>query len=173
MWSSESAHQARVSAVCTLRTLEWASVLTPEPRSARTAGQTGRDPGYGTSRLPKILSTGRLQHFTPLKRCAVPRATVVRQCATVLSGSERIQTDSAGRAVSRRIRLTMRLTGERAEGERFELSIRLTTDNGFRDRRIRPLCHPSAGGRRTAAGAALAEKEGFEPSMEPFSPITP
>ena len=30
-----------------------------------------------------------------------------------------------------------------AEGERFELSIRQTTDNGFRDRRIRPLCHPS------------------------------
>src|SRR5712671_3940668 len=60
-----------------------------------------------------------------------------------------------------------------AEGEGFEPSIRLTTDNGFRDRRIRPLCHPSAGGRRTAAGAALAEKEGFEPSMEPFSPITP
>ena len=32
----------------------------------------------------------------------------------------------------------------RAEGEGFEPSIRLTTDNGFRDRRIRPLCHPSA-----------------------------
>jgi hypothetical protein len=30
-----------------------------------------------------------------------------------------------------------------AEGEGFEPSIRLTTDNGFRDRRIRPLCHPS------------------------------
>src|SRR4051812_13505282 len=29
------------------------------------------------------------------------------------------------------------------EGEGFEPSIRLTTDNGFRDRRIRPLCHPS------------------------------
>ena len=33
----------------------------------------------------------------------------------------------------------------RAEGEGFEPSIRLTTDNGFRDRRIRPLCHPSGG----------------------------
>jgi hypothetical protein len=32
---------------------------------------------------------------------------------------------------------------EEAEGEGFEPSIRLTTDNGFRDRRIRPLCHPS------------------------------
>jgi hypothetical protein len=70
-------------------------------------------------------------------------------------------------------RSTKRLPGVKAEGEGFEPSIRLTTDNGFRDRRIRPLCHPSAGGRRTAAGAALAEKEGFEPSMEPFSPITP
>jgi|EndMetStandDraft_9_1072997.scaffolds.fasta_scaffold776942_1 hypothetical protein len=49
-----------------------------------------------------------------------------------------------------------------AEGEGFEPSIRLTTDNGFRDRRIRPLCHPSE-----------AEKEGFEPSMETFIPITP
>src|SRR5262249_21454317 len=48
------------------------------------------------------------------------------------------------------------------EGEGFEPSIRLTTDNGFRDRRIRPLCHPSE-----------AEKEGFEPSMETFIPITP
>ena len=45
------------------------------------------------------------------------------------------------------------------------------TDNGFRDRRIRPLCHPSAGARDR--GVALTEKEGFEPSMEPFSPITP
>jgi hypothetical protein len=32
---------------------------------------------------------------------------------------------------------------DQAEGEGFEPSIRLTTDNGFRDRRIRPLCHPS------------------------------
>ncbi len=39
----------------------------------------------------------------------------------------------------------MRFLSE-AEGEGFEPSIRLTTDNGFRDRRIRPLCHPSAAG---------------------------
>jgi hypothetical protein len=31
----------------------------------------------------------------------------------------------------------------RAEGERFELSRDVTAPNGFRDRRIRPLCHPS------------------------------
>src|SRR4051812_9572830 len=55
---------------------------------------------------------------------------------------------------------------DRAEGRGFEPPIRLTTDNGFRDRRIRPLCHPSAGARDR--GVALTEKEGFEPSMEPF-----
>ncbi len=52
---------------------------------------------------------------------------------------------------------------EEAEGEGFEPSIRLTTDNGFRDRRIRPLCHPSI----------EAEKEGFEPSKEVSTPLTP
>ena len=51
-----------------------------------------------------------------------------------------------------------------AEGEGFEPSIRLTTDNGFRDRRIRPLCHPST---------EEAEKEGFEPSKEVITPLTP
>ncbi len=75
------------------------------------------------------------------------------------------------------------------------------TPNGFRDRRIRPLCHPSARAQTThetvpfprsrrgegdaAQGGRLrpsqdaptrgseAEKEGFEPSMEEFTPITP
>src|SRR5688572_6476965 len=37
------------------------------------------------------------------------------------------------------------LSVEPAEGGRFELPTRLTTGNGFRDRRIRPLCHPSEG----------------------------
>ena len=55
-----------------------------------------------------------------------------------------------------------------AEGEGFEPSIRLTTDNGFRDRRIRPLCHPSG-----AVPTAEAEKEGFEPSKEVITPLTP
>jgi hypothetical protein len=32
----------------------------------------------------------------------------------------------------------------KAEGEGFEPSSDLTARNGFRDRRIRPLCHPSA-----------------------------
>ena len=42
----------------------------------------------------------------------------------------------------------------KAEGEGFEPSIRLTTDNGFRDRRIRPLCHPS-GDQATRASAGV------------------
>ena len=58
----------------------------------------------------------------------------------------------------------------KAEGEGFEPSIRLTTDNGFRDRRIRPLCHPSDGWCERSVGA---EKEGFEPSREEFTPLTP
>ena len=41
-----------------------------------------------------------------------------------------------------------------AEGEGFEPSIRLTTDNGFRDRRIRPLCHPSERMNRVPAAAS-------------------
>src|SRR5581483_5099887 len=40
---------------------------------------------------------------------------------------------------------------ERAEGEGFEPSTRRTTGNGFRDRRIRPLCHPSGRGMVAAA----------------------
>ena len=40
--------------------------------------------------------------------------------------------------VSRRFWLSL------AEGEGFEPSSDLTARNGFRDRRIRPLCHPSA-----------------------------
>ena len=65
-----------------------------------------------------------------------------------------------------------------AEGERFELSIRQTTDNGFRDRRIRPLCHPSDGltHRRQPSLSSVpdgAEKEGFEPSRQGVPHLTP
>jgi hypothetical protein len=108
-----------------------------------------------------------------------------------------------------------------AEGEGFEPSTSLTTRNGFRDRRIRPLCHPSevkqgtagvsrfpdaslgvrrpmgqcsrrtarrlergqrreaapepgsAGREGTPVREARAEKEGFEPSKEEISPLTP
>ena len=51
-----------------------------------------------------------------------------------------------------------------AEGEGFEPSTDPEARNGFRDRRIRPLCHPSGG---------EAEKEGFEPSKEVSTPLTP
>jgi hypothetical protein len=39
-------------------------------------------------------------------------------------------------------------SGRKAEGEGFEPSSDETARNGFRDRRIRPLCHPSAGALR-------------------------
>jgi hypothetical protein len=48
--------------------------------------------------------------------------------------------------------------------------------NGFRDRRIRPLCHPSAVGVQRIRGLTKtceAEKEGFEPSKEVSTPLTP
>src|SRR5215210_3221172 len=56
----------------------------------------------------------------------------------------------------------MRFLSE-AEGEGFEPSSDPKARNGFRDRRIRPLCHPS---RPTPAAGSEAEKEGFEPSKE-------
>ena len=42
---------------------------------------------------------------------------------------------------------------KRAEGEGFEPSSDPRARNGFRDRRIRPLCHPSEGTHRVPAGA--------------------
>ena len=51
---------------------------------------------------------------------------------------------------------------QQAEGEGFEPSIRLTTDNGFRDRRIRPLCHPSDG----SGASALRSGEGGIRTLE-------
>ncbi len=73
-----------------------------------------------------------------------------------------------GRACAQ-TRMESGFAGYRAEGEGFEPSSDLTARNGFRDRRIRPLCHPSE--RRHTDGEA--EKEGFEPSKEVITPLTP
>ena len=70
-------------------------------------------------------------------------------------------------SIARAARKNLGRCGGKAEGEGFEPSIRLTTDNGFRDRRIRPLCHPSGEVR------SETEKEGFEPSREVITPLTP
>src|SRR3954453_2934592 len=61
-----------------------------------------------------------------------------------------------------------------AEGERFELSIRLTTDNGFRDRRIRPLCHPSSGegGIRTLDGEITPHNALAGRRLQPLGPFS-
>src|SRR6266540_968230 len=78
--------------------------------------------------------------------------------------------------------VTMRLLGE-AEGEGFEPSSDPRARNGFRDRRIRPLCHPS-GGRHSVAGSgpdradAVAEpvlfdsyaREVGKPPLAPYPP---
>ena len=78
------------------------------------------------------------------------------------SGSmrSRAEADPGGGGV--RMRLLERDLTKEAEGEGFEPSSDGTARNGFRDRRIRPLCHPSE-----------AETEGFEPSMQVFTHITP
>ena|SRR5215471_7336097 len=69
-------------------------------------------------------------------------------------------TASLGRHVTR---LVQRETAWEAEGVRFELTSRRTTGNGFRDRRIRPLCHPSGG---AEAGASTRGGEGGIRTLE-------
>src|SRR6266536_3985851 len=59
----------------------------------------------------------------------------------------------------------MRFLSE-AEGEGFEPSSDLTARNGFRDRRIRPLCHPSRptrGGVRGGEGGIRTLEGGMNP----------
>ena len=65
--------------------------------------------------------------------------------------------------------LNKRFLGE-AEGAGFEPSTGLTTRNGIRDRRIRALCHPSGSELKRKPEA---EKDGFEPSKEVITPLTP
>ena len=73
---------------------------------------------------------------------------------------------STGSQMRNETRLLERVSSLQAEGEGFEPSIRLTTDNGFRDRRIRPLCHPSASGRN---GISVPNRATILPSMaSPF-----
>ncbi len=68
-----------------------------------------------------------------------------------------------GEARLRQLREPIR-EGRKAEGEGFEPSSDLTARNGFRDRRIRPLCHPSAercdqtGGYPLVLHAAIRER---------------
>ena len=54
-----------------------------------------------------------------------------------------------------------------AEEEGFEPSYPYTRVNGFRDRRIRPLCHPSRAHRRAGIlpPDVMAESPGFEPGI--------
>jgi hypothetical protein len=81
-----------------------------------------------------------------------PRAPVARQSRAsktpfqaVLSGLERRpkQREECVRDRQNLLQITRFWLSE-AEGEGFEPSSDETARNGFRDRRIRPLCHPSA-----------------------------
>jgi hypothetical protein len=63
------------------------------------------------------------------------------------SGSERFPAVEVGErltaSASAQTGVATRKPAGRAEGEGFEPSRDETAPNGFRDRRIRPLCHPS------------------------------
>src|SRR6266536_2460942 len=78
----------------------------------------------------------------------------MRRCAPVnpeRADSNGLERRRLRRSEDAKTRATARVFVQTAEGEGFEPSIRLTTDNGFRDRRIRPLCHPSEEGQSSRA----------------------
>jgi hypothetical protein len=60
------------------------------------------------------------------------------------SGPERLRAESATESKLIPITAAMPHLGEKAEGGGFEPPSEENPRNGFRDRRIRPLCHPSA-----------------------------
>lgn len=56
------------------------------------------------------------------------------------------------------------------ERERFELSIPLTGNNGFQDRRIRPLCHLSTHNFKLITGLLYLEVIRVKPEITGFLP---
>jgi hypothetical protein len=81
-----------------------------------------------------------------------------RQCSTAMtalavSGGQ--QTPHGNGSESRN-RLRCRIQLGQAEGEGFEPSTDPEARNGFRDRRIRPLCHPSEPGQGTGGRLAAS-----------------
>jgi hypothetical protein len=116
-----------------LRLIRGAAVA-PSPSAARTRPTVANlDPGMpgheSTIRPHRTTrdSARQLSGSLPQHRAASDTKTTRRQ-------AHREKEKTAG---------NQRFLRRPAEGEGFEPSIRLTTDNGFRDRRIRPLCHPS------------------------------
>ena len=95
--------------------------------------------------VPCAAATERLSadegHSRHVRASCAPATTCVERFTGDLSGSAKAAKSSTARRP--RTRTTGGFSRQQAEGEGFEPSIRLTTDNGFRDRRIRPLCHPS------------------------------
>jgi hypothetical protein len=109
---------------------------------SRASGAIGASRSWGRSARgwKPLAGEGRLQGDCRRARQSRDSRSRIRAYPAVLGGNVSL----AG--CSRLSRLVDGETAWRTEGEGFEPSIRLTTDNGFRDRRIRPLCHPSAGG---------------------------
>ena len=90
-------------------------------------------------------------------RSSPRRGTVVGQCGPASCGLERSQAVLRERRTHDRdtpqTRYRCGFTACSAEREGFEPSTSLTTRNGFRDRRIRPLCHLSERANSTGAHA--------------------
>ena len=128
------------------------------------------DPPTVKSKFPAVAKDVPIRHGQSLRGLGRARQLrdSARQNQAVFSGLERRpgspprsdREQPGSRSVERNL-------AQRAEGERFELSIRLATDNGFRDRRIRPLCHPSAGA--SLAGVRSRSAPGRRPGSGPPS----
>ena len=103
------------------------------------AGSQGPALTWGGSASPR---TGMRQSRGPARG---PVRTSAKRSAAVVGRETRLRHQ---RYFTGETRLGERVSPHRAEREGFEPSTSLTTRNGFRDRRIRPLCHLSV--RRTA-----------------------
>ena len=125
------------------------SVVAPTPNLSLVPGLARAPPPLATPAVPAVASLDpRMSpHWSNLTLGTAPACDNLRQ-SFALQGRETGIRDAQSPS-DRRDRLQEKppvisgLSDNPAEGEGFEPSIRLTTDNGFRDRRIRPLCHPS------------------------------
>ena len=113
----------------------------------------------GGRQRPRKKTRGSSGRLTP----SVPGTAPLVQQSPRTFGSCGVSLDRGTAGFGCRIRLVESSPAEKAEGEGFEPSIRQTTDNGFRDRRIRPLCHPSK------APSAAAQRSGMDSDECPRS----
>ena len=115
----------------------------PGSPRAQLVGQVG-----GSARAPSAWSAGASAESEATRRLAErpwPTRSAARSAITLPGHFCSCPTAFPHRTGPRHNPLDQRVSASRAEGEGFEPSTRRTTGNGFRDRRIRPLCHPSSG----------------------------